>query len=76
MITCLEYYCRSLICHHCKESRDYFDWLLWMVSSSRRTNAERGILKVFLNIAKITTSYVGCPDLSSEVEVKLLQGVN
>ena len=31
---------------------------------------ERGILKVVLSIAKITSSYVGCTDLSSEIEVK------
>ena len=47
-----------------------------MVSSSWITSAERGILKVFLNIANITASYVGCTDLSSEVEVKWLQDIN
>ena len=47
-----------------------------MVSSSRRTSAKRGIFEVFLSIAKITASYVGCNDLSSEVEVKWLQDVN
>ena len=38
-----------------------------MVSSSRRTSVERGILKVVLSIAKIIASYVGCTDLSSEM---------
>ena len=46
---------------------DHFDWLLWMVSSSQRTSVESGILKVVLNIAKITASYVGCTDLLSEM---------
>ena len=41
-----------------------------------RTSVERSILKVFLSITKITASYVGCTDLSSEVEVKWLQDVN
>ena len=40
-----------------------------MVSSSWRTSVESGILKVVLRIAKITTSYVGCTDLSSEMIV-------
>ena len=40
----------------------------WVLT--RRTSAERGILKVVLSIAKITASYVGCIDLSIEIEVK------